>query len=248
MLMRPDAAPTVRSALILVASMLFLSGCAGQPSGTPTGDPQRLIAQLAERVEAVDTNFPERHLEELLPNRLVSVDGGPAEPLVDGGVFIGTVAEAVPGSAFVADAESGTDLETDWRNPDADIRVFNVALAIEEGWGAAAEIDQIRFAIVVNGSADPDSSAKDISALGRIIVILEHQGSLKFDPSLYRIRGADSLLGRIDETGAVSFPLVENEADFIGTLKTGDSIEKSAGEPPTTITATDRGGYIELMR
>jgi hypothetical protein len=168
--------------------------------------------------------WPERDLEDLLPNHIFSFDGSMATPLA-AGIVIGTVTSAVAGGAL--DYQTGADVPFGAANVLA--RVVELSIAVEHGLGDVSGADAVVVAVRVPGESEPEKLLAGMSALGRVIVVLDAQGRFTFAEDAYSSRGGTRLVGSVSADGTISFPAVlSEETHFIDSLTSVDRILNEA--------------------
>lgn len=211
-----------RDALSRVTAPPFASSTPA-PTSTPSGsaiDEQALAyarGVLAQSDASEASDWPERDLEDLLPNRLFSFGGSAAAPL-DAAIVIGTVTSATEGSAF--DLATGTALQSG--DPAATMRVVVLAIDVAEGLGEVSGADSVLVGVRVNGVSDSKELLAGMASLGQVIVVLDAAGSFEFDRSIYSSRGGVRLLGSVGIDGVIDFS--HSEAGFVGELTTVDTL------------------------
>ncbi len=114
------------------------------------------------------------------------------------------------------DAERATRVAFD--SPEAQWKVFRVAVKSEwalESNGAIPDFDLVT-------SAETRAAAVESGLVGTDVLVLEEPGWFQFDAELPNIGRNGELLGRVGNTGALSFPVMESEDSdaYLGNVKT----------------------------
>lgn len=188
-----------------------------------------------------------RTFAEYLPHQTFTVAGqkvgSDAEAVVLGEVVAAKVVRAfhLPGGDD-ADAPSGTEIAID--DPRAQWRIIELDIAVEDQIGAEVE-SRARAAFSVDGP-DYKRLLAEAESLGSVIVVLDQPGSYDFDEGLWRVSNIGTLIGQVDENGAVTFPALGDEsASFVGNLTTWDAVENEFATAKDPI-VTDANGAREL--
>jgi hypothetical protein len=140
-----------------------------------------------------------------------------------GCAIAGEVIGIEPGAAYVNrhDPERATKVAFD--SPDAQWRVFRVA--VDPEWARESNAAIPEFGLVT--SAETRAADVESGLVGtHVLVLLEEPGWFQFDAELPNIGHSGELLGRVGNTGALSFPLMESEASdaYLGDVATLDEL------------------------
>jgi hypothetical protein len=211
------------------ASILLLTGAVAVAvlfSGAPRGPTvEDFFADLRAREEAASRVFTERSFADLIPAADQSAE---LVPPISEGLVIGAVVEVQPGRGYVvegADAPSGTEVE--FENADALWRTVAVTLDVERAFGPRLSgLGQIRFGLPISGEQDPQAVIQQLSALGRVVVVLDPQGRFVYDRELYGVHWDGVFLGVVHSDDSFEFPaLGEYFDDFMGGVDSIAEIE-----------------------
>jgi hypothetical protein len=163
---------------------------------------------------------------------------GDADPVPLGtGIVFGTISEVAPGAAYV-DGVNGTE-SVAFTSADAEWRVVVLTVDVESAVGEVSGSSSVSIGMIVSGTDDIDRVFEGYRSMGEIVAILNGPGKFDFDSAVYSVRQDGGLLGLVSTTGAISFPAVPDEVEFIGDLRTVADVLAEATSP-VTVTKVDR--------
>ncbi|HSV37199.1 MAG TPA: hypothetical protein VLI04_00440, partial [Nocardioidaceae bacterium] len=194
------------------------------------------IAHLFDRVREVREGncrqFPPENLRDALPNMTFTIPGKTTFRHSTLAV-IGQVISADKGPAY---AHAGDDVlvRTDFDSPSAAERTVDVHMSVDETYGQEEPLDSVMFRMGLLNSREPALFIDGLAGLGRIVAVLDTRHSRHHGDELIPAEQG-ALLGRIDADGALSFPGLVNEVEFVAHLSSLDAFRAAAAEPALVV-------------
>lgn len=226
------AAGIATGALLAIQIPTSFAGELNEPVAESTATPDEALQYAIEvkSSSSADGNWFDRHLSEVLPNQLYSVDGAEAAPFM-GGVFLGTVSNVELRASYIdsiaSDGDSSTE-QTEIDDPNASWRLLVVTLDVENDFDPNWESPQsVQIAVPIGGGADAELMTLAFEDR-ELLVVADKLGSYPFDDSLYAAGHAGQLIGFVDQDGGVSMPFLGE--DYHPYVEGVDTVEAIAAE------------------
>lgn len=251
----------VAAALVLIALLaagvgtwwprddeLIADGATSRPAATTDAEARaRVLDQIAVASAGGARSLPTyRSLADLLPNVVVETpwsDPGPNSDLV----VVGRVVDVQPGSGYVVagdDAPSGTPTAFD--DPAARWRTVHLRVQVESSLGGVPSQESV--VVGLRYPADPDELGlweQGLVSLGRTVFFLRESAVFADEPGVLGVLEDGALLAPVDETGALSLPMIDasRAAQLLAPTPTLADLV-AAGERPRVVLDVDDDGVV----
>lgn len=214
-------------------------------SSVVTGD-GAAVSALHDRVAMVDGIRSYSSLSDLVASRQFVREGQAARPLTEA-VVVGRVVEVRKGVGFLvegADAQDGDRRLFDAR--DAVWRTVHLVVRPTTVVSGSVPAGDVTVGLAFGDEPSFDAIRDDVMSWGDSLFFLVRSPVFGYDPSVYGTVGDGELVGRVDDAGRITLPVLAgpDAATLLGTTRTVDDLVAAAREPVTTVTLDATGQVV----